>query len=204
MRRSYVAPPHCFVQYQELNQAAIFTCQSEGSACQHAISDALQPTRPGDMRTWAGNRFAFTSRHNVACESEVTLSTSASRRYLSSPSTSHSPRSSERYLQLGAACCIFYACQALVTCRRWCSDRVVLFVRFANGLFGVRLSCRLLQCFRFSPRIVRMCKSSYRRRADAVAAHMHLLGLGERLAVGAVADDVVGREALGLVQLGRL
>lgn len=30
---------------------------------------------------------------------------------------------------------------------------------------------------------------------------MHLLGLGERLAVGAVADDVVGREALSLVQL---
>lgn len=151
MRRSYVAPPHCFVQYQELNQAAIFTCQSEGSACQHAISDtpAYTPRRYADLGCV---HFAFTSRHNVACESEVTLSTSASRRYLSSPSIDHSPRSSERYLQLGAACCIFYACQALVTCRRWCSDRVALFVRFANGLFGVRLSCRLLQCFRFSPR----------------------------------------------------
>ena len=33
---------------------------------------------------------------------------------------------------------------------------------------------------------------------------MHLLGFGEWLAVGAVADDVVGRETLGLVQLGRL
>lgn len=33
---------------------------------------------------------------------------------------------------------------------------------------------------------------------------MYLLSLGERLAVGTVADDVVGREALGLVQLGRL
>ena len=33
---------------------------------------------------------------------------------------------------------------------------------------------------------------------------MHLLSLGERLAVGAVADDVVAGEALGFVQLGRL
>ena len=32
---------------------------------------------------------------------------------------------------------------------------------------------------------------------------MHLLGLSEWLAVGAVGDDVVGREALGLIQLGR-
>lgn len=44
---------------------------------------------------------------------------------------------------------------------------------------------------------------SHRRRADAVAAHVHLLGFGERLAVGAVVDGVVGRKALGLVQLGR-
>ncbi len=33
---------------------------------------------------------------------------------------------------------------------------------------------------------------------------MNLLCFGEWLAVGAVADDVVTREALGLVQLGRL
>ena len=33
---------------------------------------------------------------------------------------------------------------------------------------------------------------------------MNLLGFGERLAIGAVADYVVAREALGLVQLGRL
>ena len=33
---------------------------------------------------------------------------------------------------------------------------------------------------------------------------MNLLGLCEWLAIGAVADDVVAREALGLVQLSRL
>lgn len=33
---------------------------------------------------------------------------------------------------------------------------------------------------------------------------MHLLGFGEGLAVDAMADDVVGREALSLVQFGRL
>jgi len=33
---------------------------------------------------------------------------------------------------------------------------------------------------------------------------VHLLGLGERLAVRAIADDVVGGEALGFVLFGRL
>lgn len=33
---------------------------------------------------------------------------------------------------------------------------------------------------------------------------MHLLGFSEGLAVDAMADDVVGREALSLVQFGRL
>ena len=33
---------------------------------------------------------------------------------------------------------------------------------------------------------------------------MHLLGFGEGLTVSAVADDVVAREALGLIQFGRL
>lgn len=54
-----------------------------------------------------------------------------------------------------------------------------------------------------APWVVGACQRSHRRRADAVAAHVHLLSLGERLAVGAVADDVVGRKALGLVQLSR-
>lgn len=49
------------------------------------------------------------------------------------------------------------------------------------------------------PRVVGPRQRCHRRRADAVAAHVHLLSLGERLTVGTVADDVVGGEALGLV-----
>ena len=37
--------------------------------------------------------------------------------------------------------------------------------------------------------------------ADAVAAHMDLLGFGEELAVGDVADDVVAWKPLGFVLL---
>lgn len=44
----------------------------------------------------------------------------------------------------------------------------------------------------------------HRRRADAVPAHVHLLDLGERLAVDAVTDDVVVREALVLRRFGYL
>nr|GFB86150.1 hypothetical protein [Tanacetum cinerariifolium] len=44
----------------------------------------------------------------------------------------------------------------------------------------------------------------HRRWADAIPAHVDLLGLRERFAVGAVGDDVVRREALRSVQLGRL
>ena len=50
-----------------------------------------------------------------------------------------------------------------------------------------------------APRVISPGKCSHRRGTDAVPAHVHLLGLGERLAVGAVADYVVAREALGLV-----
>lgn len=53
------------------------------------------------------------------------------------------------------------------------------------------------------PRVIGPCQRSHRRRAYAVAAHVHLLSRGERLAVGTVADDVVSREALCLVQFGR-
>ncbi len=55
-----------------------------------------------------------------------------------------------------------------------------------------------------APRVVGSRQGSHRRRTDAIPAHVHLLGFSERYAVGAMADDVVAREALGLVQLGRL
>lgn len=50
-----------------------------------------------------------------------------------------------------------------------------------------------------TPRIVGSGQRSHRRRADAVAAHVHLLGNGKWLAVCAVGDVVVRWEALGLV-----
>lgn len=45
-----------------------------------------------------------------------------------------------------------------------------------------------------TPWIVCSGQCSRRRRSDAVAAHMDLLGFGEGLAVGAVVDDVVARD----------
>lgn len=65
-------------------------------------------------------------------------------------------------------------------------------------------SCRFSSSFFNSPWVVGFCQGSHRWRADAIAAHVDLLGFGERLAVCAVADDVVGGEALSLVKLGRL
>jgi len=65
-------------------------------------------------------------------------------------------------------------------------------------------SCGFGLSFGGAPWVVGSCQGSHRRRADAVAAHVHLLCLGERLTVGAMADDVVGREALSPIQLGRL
>ena len=53
----------------------------------------------------------------------------------------------------------------------------------------------------YTPRIIGPRQSSHRWGAYAVPAHVHLLGFCERFAVGAVADDVVAGEALGLVQL---
>ena len=64
----------------------------------------------------------------------------------------------------------------------------------------LRCCCSCLT-FRHTPRIVCPGQSSHRRGTDAIPAHMYLLGFGEGLAIGAVADDVVAREALGLVQL---
>ena len=64
--------------------------------------------------------------------------------------------------------------------------------------------CGFCLAFSNAPRVVGSCQCSHRRRAYAVPAHVHLLSFCEGLAVGAVADDVVTREALGLVQLGRL
>lgn len=58
--------------------------------------------------------------------------------------------------------------------------------------------------FNCAPGLIYTSQRSHRRRADTVATHMHLLGFGKGLAIGAVADDVVAREALGLVQLSRL
>ena len=63
----------------------------------------------------------------------------------------------------------------------------------------LRCCCSCLT-FRHAPRIVCPGQCSHRRRADAVAAHMHLLGFGEGLAVGAVADDVVAQESMSLVE----
>lgn len=57
--------------------------------------------------------------------------------------------------------------------------------------------------FRHAPWIIGPSERCHRRRTDAVAAHVHLLGFGEWLAVCAVGDDVVSGEALSLVQLGR-
>lgn len=54
------------------------------------------------------------------------------------------------------------------------------------------------------PRVIRHCQRGHGRWTDAVAAHVDLLGFGEWLAVGAVADDVVGRKTLGAVQFGGL
>ena len=64
--------------------------------------------------------------------------------------------------------------------------------------------CGFCLAFSNAPRVVGSCQCSHRRRTDAIPAHVNLLGFGEWLAVGAVADDVAAREALGLVQLGRL
>ena len=54
------------------------------------------------------------------------------------------------------------------------------------------------------PRVVWPGQRCHRGWADAVPAHVHLLGFGEGLAVGAVADDVVPREALGFAKLSPL
>ena len=55
--------------------------------------------------------------------------------------------------------------------------------------------------FDCAPRIICLSKCNHWRRADAVAAHMDLLGFGEELAVGDVSDDVVAWKPLGFVLL---
>jgi len=64
--------------------------------------------------------------------------------------------------------------------------------------------CGFCLAFSNAPRVVGSCQCSHRRRTDAIPTHVHLLGFCERLAIGAVADDVVAGEALGFVQLSRL
>ena len=67
---------------------------------------------------------------------------------------------------------------------------------------SVVLSCCPELCD--TPRVICASQCCHRRRADAVPAHVHLLGFCERFAVGAMADDVVAGEALGLVELSGL
>jgi hypothetical protein len=78
---------------------------------------------------------------------------------------------------------------------------------------GFARKCLLLEPIRSSGRIDALCHSpwiicpGHRRhgqRADAIAAHVHLLGLRELPVVCAFVDDVVGGKALGTVQLMRL
>lgn len=61
-------------------QAASCGFHVVGHFCQRAISEALQPTRPGVMGTGFGKRLALISRHRVDRARLVSSSTSASRR----------------------------------------------------------------------------------------------------------------------------
>lgn len=68
-----------------------------------------------------------------------------------------------------------------------------------NGVdWSLSRRCMAFDC---APRIICLSKCSHWRRADAVAAHMDLLGFGEELAVGDVADDVVAWKPLDFVLL---
>lgn len=72
-----------------------------------------------------------------------------------------------------------------------------------DGISQERGLCGAVLSLFISPRVIGPCQRGHRLRTDAVAAHMRLLGLGERLAIGAVTDDLDGREALSLARLGR-